>query len=259
MAKIVGLVGAVSGKVGNFVGAVVGGVQTMRVYQPIVANPRTTAQVKQRSRVDLAGQLSSAISKVAIEGLAGNARMRRSALLSNLIKSTSTTITTLDGKATLIGSSVIFSKGGVVPGIQVGEVAVEELENERAGVQIPFTKIGSAEGDYADHIRFVALAVPKSNAEAGSKPMSVVYDSEVPATGNKTVNFTLATTTPSYNYVVFLYAIPMKLQNASALSWGYIEGIQQNGQIELNGSENTSGAYRFGDSLYVNAYPVPTE
>lgn len=258
MAKVVGLVGAVSGKVGNFVGAVVGGVQTMRVYQPIVANPRTTGQVKQRARVDLAGQLSSAIGKVAIEGLDGNARQRRSALLSNLIKSTSTAITTLDGKATLIGSSVVFSKGSVALGVMAGEVSIDENDNERALVQVPFTKISGNDGDYADHVRIVALAVPKSGADAGSKPMSVVYDAAVPESGSSTVTFTLATATPSYNYVVFVYMVPMKLQNVNALNWGYIEGIQQGGQIELNGSENTSGAFRFGDSLYVGSYPVPT-
>lgn len=43
-----GILGQFTGKIGNVVGAVSRGVQTTRVYQPIVNNPRTAKQIQQR-------------------------------------------------------------------------------------------------------------------------------------------------------------------------------------------------------------------
>lgn len=43
-----GILGQFTGKIGNIVGAVSRGVQTTRVYQPIVNNPKTSKQVAQR-------------------------------------------------------------------------------------------------------------------------------------------------------------------------------------------------------------------
>lgn len=256
MAKIVGLVGAVSGKVGNFVGAVVGGVQTMRVYQPVVANPRTTGQVKQRSRVDLAGQLSAAISKVAIEGLPGNARQRRSMLLSNLIKSTSTAITSASGRATLLGASVEFAKGNiafaVLPATPVPEV------DQQGGIKVEYdltSRRTGAEGE-ADVVRVVTLAVPKDDASLGAKPVSSVMDLSIPDTGNVVRSTVLMTPTAGTEYVVFAYYIPMRITNPGALSWGYIQGIQGAGEVVLNGNETQVGAFLFGNSVYGGAHMV---
>ena len=44
-----GILGQFTGKIGNVVGAVSRGVQTTRVYQPIVNNPRTAKQIQQRA------------------------------------------------------------------------------------------------------------------------------------------------------------------------------------------------------------------
>lgn len=43
-----GILGQFTGKIGNVVGAVSRGVQTTRVYQPIVNNPKTAKQIQQR-------------------------------------------------------------------------------------------------------------------------------------------------------------------------------------------------------------------
>lgn len=256
MAKIVGLVGAVSGKVGNFVGAVIGGVQTMRVYQPIVANPRSVGQVKQRSRVSLAGQLSSAITKVAIEGLPGNARQRRALMQKILIDSTTSAISSTSGKATLQGASVVFSKGNIAfavyPSTPVPEVAAE------GGIKVEYqlsSRRTGAEGE-ADVVRVITLAVPKDNASLGAKAVSSVMDLNIPATGDVTSTTTLRTPTEGSEYVVFTYYVPMRITNAGSLSWGYIEGLQSSGSIELNGDETQTGAFLFGNSIYGGAHLV---
>lgn len=59
MAKIYGLQGNITGKLGNSVMAVRNGEQIVRQYQPIVANPSTAAQVEARAKLKLMSQLSA--------------------------------------------------------------------------------------------------------------------------------------------------------------------------------------------------------
>ena len=59
MAKIYGLQGVMSGKLGNSVMAVRNGEQIVRQYQPIVANPNTLAQIETRAKLKLLSQFSA--------------------------------------------------------------------------------------------------------------------------------------------------------------------------------------------------------
>lgn len=54
MAKIVGLVGSGHGKLGNTVMTVRRGIQIARVYQPVVANPKSARQQMSRAKMGLA-------------------------------------------------------------------------------------------------------------------------------------------------------------------------------------------------------------
>ena len=70
MAKIVGFVGTGSGRVGNVVlSKGPNGLTISRSYQPIVANPRTDAQLNQRAKVNLAGRVSKLVPTQALTGL----------------------------------------------------------------------------------------------------------------------------------------------------------------------------------------------
>lgn len=72
MAKVTGVGGKATGKIGSIVYAVTGGKQIAREYQPIVANPSTTGQITSRSKLKLMSQLSASLaSSIAIkrEGL----------------------------------------------------------------------------------------------------------------------------------------------------------------------------------------------
>lgn len=62
MAKIFGLYGAMTGKVANTVMAVRNGEQIVRKYQPVVANPKSAAQIAARARLKLMSQLSAVFS-----------------------------------------------------------------------------------------------------------------------------------------------------------------------------------------------------
>lgn len=62
--KLNGVFGKGSGKVGNSVWAVSGGVQIVRPYNPNVSNPNTDAQVEQRAKLKLMSQLAAALAPI---------------------------------------------------------------------------------------------------------------------------------------------------------------------------------------------------
>ena len=62
--KLNGIFGKGSGKVGESVWAVSGGVQIVRPYNPNVTNPNTDAQVEQRAKFKLLSQLAAAFAPV---------------------------------------------------------------------------------------------------------------------------------------------------------------------------------------------------
>lgn len=64
MAKIYGINGVITGKLGAAVYAVRNGEQISRQYQPIVSNPSTEAQVKARAKLKLMSQLSAVMASV---------------------------------------------------------------------------------------------------------------------------------------------------------------------------------------------------
>lgn len=64
MSKLYGLQGYITGKLGNTVFAVRNGQQVARMYNPVVSNPKTDAQIEVRSKLKLLSQLSSSIRNV---------------------------------------------------------------------------------------------------------------------------------------------------------------------------------------------------
>ena len=64
MAKIYGLFGSMTGKVADVVMAVRNGEQIARKYQPVVSNPKSTAQVASRAKLKLLSQLSACYAPV---------------------------------------------------------------------------------------------------------------------------------------------------------------------------------------------------
>lgn len=61
--KLTGITGTGTGKLGSSVFAVNSGVQIVRQYQPVVANPSTEGQVQQRAKLKLASQLARDLKK----------------------------------------------------------------------------------------------------------------------------------------------------------------------------------------------------
>lgn len=113
MAKFVGFIGTIRGKVGTTVFTKgENGLSYGRSYQPQVQNPKTEGQQDQRAKMNLVGRLSQITPKSVLVGMGGMGRARRSAFNSNLLK-----VATIDRtdpstiKAIIEPEDIIFSRG----------------------------------------------------------------------------------------------------------------------------------------------------
>lgn len=255
MAKIYGINGKLTGKVGNTVFAVDGGIQVARQYNPIVANPRTPAQQDQRLKVNFAGQLSSGIVPAAIEALRGNARSRRSALLSNLIKDAVKT-STVQGRVQvrLDAEKLVLSTGNVdLPAMNFSTSVTADDYSVTGTLNInPVTEGGTLPKGV--RLRVVMIALPQTGSGVPNGVMSRVTDVET--SGEKTLAVT-EIFTPSVDPMlmnVAFYVIPLELVNASALDPGYVSGGKDGSSnvFTLPTSMLTTGAFNYGRSRFVN-------
>ena len=134
MAKFVGFVGTISGKVGTTVFSKgEKGLSYGRSYQPQVYNPKTVGQVDQRAKMNLIGRMSQVTPKSLLVGMGGeNNRQRRSAFNRNLLY-----VATIDRSspssiiAKVAPEDVVFSEGAEVlhasvstPGVTANSVSL---------------------------------------------------------------------------------------------------------------------------------------
>lgn len=142
MAKFVGFIGTIRGKVGTTVFTKgENGMSYGRAYQPQVHNPKTAGQSDQRAKMNLVGRMSQVTPKALLIGMAGvNNRQRRSGFNSNLLS-----VATIDRSnpgsivAKIEPESIIFSQGGEVlhataltPQLSVQEVSIKLTLTESA-------------------------------------------------------------------------------------------------------------------------------
>lgn len=114
MARLFGLNGYVRGRQGNNVFSVQNGTQVLKAYNPVVYNPRTTAQKEQRTKFSLAGKISSATPSEAIVGLVGNSRRgRRASFVKQIIRDAVVSGTPNNLVASIDYSKIRYSVGSV--------------------------------------------------------------------------------------------------------------------------------------------------
>lgn len=114
MAKFVGLIGTIHGKVGTTVFTKgENGLSYGRAYQPQVYNPKTIGQTDQRAKMNLVGRMSQVTPKTLLIGMNGNNnRQRRSAFNRGLLN-----VATIDRSAPgsvvakIAPEDVVFSEG----------------------------------------------------------------------------------------------------------------------------------------------------
>lgn len=189
MAKFVGFVGTIRGKVGTTVFTKgENGLSYGRSYQPQVYNPKTIGQVDQRAKMNLIGRMSQVTPKALLVGMTGSSnRQRRSAFNRSLMY-----VATIDRSnpnsiiAKVAPEDIIFSEGGEVlhatattPAVTTSQVSISltladatlaGAYGERVVVAIIDTrnKAGYSEVLYADAVldntsaQTVAIALPQA-------------------------------------------------------------------------------------------------
>lgn len=112
MAKFIGVIGAVRGKVGTMVFSKgENGVSYGKAYQPSVANPRTPAQLSQRAKANIAGRISKAATAEMIAALGSSKRWNRSEFCSEILKGAVVTVSNGEYVASVAPEAIIFSRG----------------------------------------------------------------------------------------------------------------------------------------------------
>ena len=118
MAKTSIGLGQFSGRIGGIVYAVQAGRQVVRAYQPVVSNPKSTAQSIQRAKGNLVGRISKITPWQILEGLGDNKFNRRSRFLRILLNKVTAGQAAGDPmqiNAKLANSDFVFSEGALVP------------------------------------------------------------------------------------------------------------------------------------------------
>lgn len=126
MAKAIGLIGTLSGKVGNVVFCKGENGETItRAYQSQVNNPKSSAQTAQRAKLNLVGRLSQVTPAEVLVGLGGSKRRNRAMFLKNCMHAASTA--TIDGvlQANINPEDIVFSKGSAQMSAAMGNVTID--------------------------------------------------------------------------------------------------------------------------------------
>lgn len=254
MAKNVGLIGSVSGKIGNVVYAVQNGIQTARVYQPIVSNPKSSLQQMQRAKGNLVGQLSAIVPKGVIVGLGTNNRSRRSKFLSLALKAATAGYvagSTTDIQAKLLPGAIVFSQGPVVPAHTTsGTTAVE------GSVSVVVSPIASLSPEVLASTGLMVAAVITNDA---GKYNEVVYRVLAPKditsalTVTMPVSMVAATSAESTaSYHAHFFRIPFSTDDGTSLTSVAERLLGDATQLSALLTNNPSALpLRWGNSLYV--------
>lgn len=212
MAKNVGLIGSVSGKIGTMVFAVVNGIQTSRAYQPNVANPKSIGQSLQRARGNLAGRISGFVPRTAIMGLGVNNRLRRGEFLRNILKKATANLDGSSYVAKIQPADVLFSKGAVL--LPVTLVSITAASHSVAVVLNGLADTVLAPEVYASRlVRLVAMVYEANttNLVEVSTKLATMPTQGAQATTSMPVAH-------AGGYDVFVYAIPMSTEDGTAAS-----------------------------------------
>ena len=138
MAKLAGgALGVRRGKVGAEVYTVTGGIQVVKQYQPVVANPNTDGQQLQRIKMMLVGKITKAITPAMLVGLGSRFRARAE-FNKVMLRAAQARLSGEQGewKAYVPPTALVFSNGPAVAGVEAGPAS---LSANKRTVTLPLT------------------------------------------------------------------------------------------------------------------------
>lgn len=249
MARIYGLNGLIRGRQGNNVFSVQNGTQVLKVYNPVVANPRSLPQRTQRAKFALAGKMSSIVPNLAISGMSGsNSRGKRARFVQSLVN-----IATVSGTVDALVASVPFNS------IKWSEGSISR-----------WSQTFTATATYTSNLIQVdspAMSL-RNNPPLGYGELLVValFDSEGRQLDEVQTAFRSTTTANTFYFretptrqevVVAVYICPFTTD--SSLNRGVSSNLYYTGETSVNVRMSTSSSlagYNWGDSQPIQVFSV---
>lgn len=248
MAKVVGLIGSASGKVGNVVYAVTNGIQVARVYQPVVSNPKSQAQMLQRAKCNLVARLSTITPKGALLGLGNSGRSRRAEFLHNCMVNATAQLTDGTYVAKLNPSALVFSKGATTPVINISAAAL----SANGILTITYNRIIQVSQDEWTGAggTFIAVAVDSVTGNYDFVRTKQWNKPAYPATADTSFTETMSIDVIDA-HEVFVYFVPWSIdsQKLSTITNGL--GVDTNEFVASLDLTSSANLVAFGHSKYI--------
>lgn len=149
-----------TGRVAGSVFAVRNGEVIERAYNPIVANPRTDAQLMQRAKMNLAGQISKLVGYELLNSMSMPYKGKnRTMFVRNIVNKAESDMVGKDAVAKIAPESIIFSRGNITPVAAAGNPIVSA-----SNVSVELTPAsGIEENTYGE--RVVVLVYESAEAQ----------------------------------------------------------------------------------------------
>jgi len=255
MAKSIGLVGTLSGKSGNFVfckGA--DGRTIVRPYQPQVYNPKTAAQSGQRSKMVLAGQLSSMASSALLVSMnMGRKVANRSAFVRNILRKADYDHESTNYVSSIFAEDIVFGRGSVAPHFDASGEIVQGAAGGKVTCQ--YQPVGiTADMVNRVGIRTIVLCARKEGQNQVFQ--SIEYTDALFTSTNNPLDVDVqipSAVVDSTYYAV--YAVPFELSEEGAAQFG--DGGYANAQAISAVLRTTNSVVKdWGDSRLVSDFTL---
>lgn len=255
MAKNVGLIGSVSGKIGTVVFAVVNGIQTSRAYQPNIVNPKSAGQSLQRARGNLAGRISGFVPRTAIKGLGINNRIRRGEFLRNILKKATANYENGSYVAKIQPADVLFSKGAIQLPVTLQSISAAEHSVTVGLIGVASTIVAPEIYD-SRLVRLVAMVYETNTTnlvEVSTKLARMPQQGAASSTNMQIAH--------AGGFDVFVYAIPMSTADGTAATVDTSMVGLDDDEIAASLSVNGNAViFDYGQSVYLgDGTYTPTE
>lgn len=218
--------------------------QVVSEYNPSPRNPRTLAQVDQRTKMNLAGLMSKVTPSTVLVGLSPMGRKARSMFVSNILKKCAVVRPGSEpGSRTtsIIYENVVLSEGEVVP--MSGTVSLDENTNVLS-VSIPKPTVGAT-------LAGVQIVIYASNEQGYM--LCVEKAATIPASSTP---ITVSETFPMEYGTFVVYAIPV-IERTTGVSVAWAEYVTDgNGNFHLSIMRNLAANEALGQSVMIGSARV---
>lgn len=246
MAKSPNGLGQFSGKLGGVVYAVRGGEQIVRAYQPVVSNPKSTAQLLQRAKGNVVGRLSAITPREVLYGLGSNNIRRRSRFLQLALRNAKARFDGTDYVGSLPESLLTLSEGAFASPFSISS-AVAAGGNVTISVYQQANVLEEEYNTYA--LRAVLYAIDPETGNYDYVKTSLVSMPAFAGSTGRTFNFAMPVTDIS-SHEFAAYLIPWRIlpSRQSTLSRSlYSSSEEFTAALAL--SEGSEG-FEYGHSVY---------